>query len=223
MTKTHKIYIPFNWKRTKKLTFILVLANATLLLLMLNSRNIRLDNVHIQSQLKGHFAKHQLQSKLRSTAWLPKLSFLVLQLGTNENRKPTGIKWKTESSELSGFALNKYWMYHDAKSRQILIPYLILPGKNFEIALSYEEIVHSKLQLPQLFLEEGQQEHLQNYKIKVDDRYKKVQITPEISEPQHNRTKKPLSHLEITVITGQPSPKISWEYKQTLQTLEFMG
>ena len=81
-------------------------------------------------------------------------------------------------------------MHHDAKSRQILIPYLILPGKNFEIALSYEEIVHSKLQLPQLFLEEGQQEHLQNYRIKVDDRYKKVQISPEISEPHDTRIKK---------------------------------
>ena len=152
-----------------------------------------------------------------------KAKFLVLQLGKNVNRKPTGIKWTTKSSELSGFPLDKYWMHHDAKSRQILIPYLILPGKNFEIALSYEEIVHSKLQLPQLFLEEGQQEHLQNYRIKVDDRYKKVQISPEISEPHDTRIKKSLSHLEITVITGQPSPKISWEYKQTLQTLEFMG
>ena len=222
MTKTHKIYIPFNWKRTKKLTFTFILINAIALIFIVNSRGILLDDVKIRSQLKGYYAKHELRSIMTSSAWIPKLSFLVLQLDTHSGRTPTEINWQSSSKEFSGFTLGKYWMHLKPDSKQILIPYIILPGKRLNIAVNYEEVAHSSLQLPQLSLEEGQQKHLQLYQIIIDKRYTNIKVlskTQTISPQSVPVSRK----LEIEVTTGQPSPKLSWEYTQTLNTIEFMG
>ena len=179
--------------------------------------------MQIKTQLKGYFAKHQLQSTINSSAWLPKLSFLVLQLDTKSSRRPTRIQWKTLSEDFSGFTLDKYWMHYEAQSKKVLIPYIILPGKSMSVSVNYEEVALSTLQLPQLLLEEGQQEHLQNYKIEMDSRYKKIHILPNLNNYPYSQ-KEPLSkHIDISVTTGQPSPKLSWEYIQTLKTIEFMG
>ena len=223
MTKTHKIYIPFNWKRTKKLTFAFILINASLLFLILNSHGIFLTNVRIESELNGYFAKHQLESTINSSAWLPKLSFLVLQLDKKSNRIPNNIHWEASSEDFSGFTLDKYWTHYEAKSKQVLIPYLILPGRSMRLSVKYEEIAHSSLQLPQLTLEEGQQRHRQEYKILVDSRYQKVEFQPKAVKHTPYESDQDLRYVEISIITGQPSPKLSWEYKQTLRTIGFMG
>ena len=223
MTKTHKIYMPLNWKRTKKLTFTFILINAVLLFLTVNNRGITLDNVNIESHLKGFFAKHELRSSIHSSAWLPKLSFLVVQLDTISNRRPNEIQWRSTSKGLSGLILNKYWMHYKTESKQILIPYVILPGKSFQVSLNYEEIAYSSLELPKLFLEEGQQKHLQNYRIKMDSRYDKINISPSIHQNTSFPEKQLLKEFEISISTEQPTPKISWEYKETLKTIEFMG
>ena len=223
MTKTHKIYMPFNWKRTKKLTFTFILINTALLFLILNSRGVFLDNVQIKTQLKGYFAKHELQSTINNSAWLPKLSFLVLQLDTKSSKRPTRIQWKNLSEDFSGFTFDNYWMHYETESKRVLIPYIILPGKSMSVSVNYEEVALSTLQLPQLLLEEGQQEHLQNYKIEMDTRYKKVHILPSLPNSPPSQNERPSRHIEISVTTGQPAPKLSWEYIQTLKTIEFMG
>ena len=215
--------MPLDWKRTKKLTFAFILINTAFLFLTVNSRGVTLSNVHIESQLNGFFAKHELQSSIHSSAWLPKLSFLVLQLDTKLSRKPNGIQWKTSSSGFSGFTLGKHWMHYKIESKQVLIPYVILPGKSIKVSLNYEEIAYSSLELPKLFLEEGQQKHLQNYKIKMDNRYTKINISPGTHKNKPLHGKRFSKELEISVTTKEPSPKISWEYKEILKTIEFMG
>tara|TARA_Y100000589_G_scaffold289197_1_gene291167 strand:+ start:856 stop:1524 length:669 start_codon:yes stop_codon:yes gene_type:complete len=222
MTKTHKIYMTFDLKRTKKLTLTFILINTTILFFVINSHGIVIDNVEIKSRLKGFYAKHELKSKLNSSAWLPKFSFIVLQLDTNSSRIPTQINWESSSQGLSGFTLGKSWMHYKPDVKQILIPYIILPGKRLNLVVNYEEVADSNLQLPQLSLEEGEQKHLQRYQVEIDTRYTNIKlVTKTRSQLIQNTPSSPKLKIEVT--TGLPAPTLLWKYTQTLNTVEFMG
>ena len=223
MTKTHKIYMPFNWKRTKKLTFALILINTTVLFLTFNSHGIILEDVQTKSHLKGFFAKHELRSVIKSSSWLPKISFMILQLDKKSGRKPTQIDWEFSSEKFSGLVLSKSWMQYKAESQQALIAYIILPGKSLNISVNFEEVAHTTLQLPQLYLEEGEQEHMQHYKIRMDSRYEKINISTKIHKHAVSTEGSTFKDFEVSVTTGQPSPKLSWKFKQILRTIQFMG
>ncbi len=113
-------------------------------------------------------------------------------------------------------------MHYKPDVKQILIPYIILPGKRLNLVVNYEEVADSNLQLPQLSLEEGEQKHLQRYQVEIDTRYTNIKlVTKTRSQLIQNTPSSPKLKIEVT--TGLPAPTLLWKYTQTLNTVEFMG
>lgn len=214
--------MPFNWKRTKKLTIRCVLAYLILIILVINDHSIVLSNINTQSNITGHLASHQIHAILSSNSWLPKISFLIVKLSQKPSNQPLELSWFSSGDWQNGATLSPRWMYFEQKSGRLLIPYCILPGGTFKVNISFKEMANQSLNLPQLFLEKEPTKDPQTYNVKLDKRFREIKIEP---VPTGISSTESFTIFEMQTDTKRngTGPKIQWKYTQILNTIEFMG
>lgn len=212
----------FNLKRTKNMTLGCLLINGILLALILNNRHIKLSNALIQSRIKGHLASHNFNASLSSNSWLPKISFIVIQGNHDLTSSTSQFSWNSSGPWYTGFVFSKSLIHCDEDAGELMIPYVIMPGSSFRFSISYDEITNQSLQLPQIYLEEGETDHKQLYTIDIDSRFKEVKIP---TNPPQSKTSEGFTTFKLEVETHRESLglKLQWKYTQILNSIQFMG
>lgn len=203
-----------------------ILATAFILLILplciFNASSLLLKSCLLSVKCKGFKAQNSLSMEIENSSIFPKVAFLEL-------RSPAALdylldEWKTKTKTSKFIAQDfSHWVGSPLKKDdfKFLIPVLLGPKTSLELALSFNQVIRNRLDLP-LFRLTGFSSSLPwRYSITFDSAYQNIHS---VHNPKIPKVQSAGNELDLSLEAGSVlAPRFEWSYQQILPMRASMG